>query len=124
MHLMVSFPEIRQVDDYSTGQVGDSGQVSEFSNQELTISGLSRRDFHQRTLGSLLTFSLLESLFGHQAFQEPVREVTAKWLAELNARAQDVKDRKLTQIEWQERLAHGLIKARRLSHKDAYQKFG
>ncbi len=65
---------------------------------------ISRRTFSKGTLGSLLTFSLLESLFCRDAFTREIKPVVAKWLSELNANAKDVKNRKLTQIEWQEQV--------------------
>jgi hypothetical protein len=65
---------------------------------------VSRRMFNQATMGSLLTFSLLESLFSKNAFSAEIEPLTAKWLADLNALGQDVKDRKLTQVEWQEQV--------------------
>ncbi len=68
------------------------------------MSNISRRSFTQGTLGSLLTFSLLESLFTHDAFAEPIKPLAEKWLAELNSYCQDVKNRKLTQVEWQQQV--------------------
>jgi len=72
---------------------------------------LSRRGFNQATLGSLLTFSLLESLFTNDAFTEEIKPVAAKWLSELNELSSDVKERKLTQIEWQQKVEELMAKA-------------
>jgi hypothetical protein len=71
----------------------------------------TRRMFNQTTLGSLLTFSLLESLFVSDAFSDEIKPVAAKWLADLNSLGLDVKSRKLTQIEWQEQVESLMDKA-------------
>lgn len=65
------------------------------------MNQISRRTFTQGTLGSLLTFSLLESLFNHDAFLDSIKPVTAKWITELNDLAASVKQQKLTQVQWQ-----------------------
>ena len=65
---------------------------------------LSRRAFHEGTLGSLLTFSLLESLFAGEAFAAEVKPITASWLASLNQLGQDIKGAKLTQLQWQDQV--------------------
>lgn len=75
------------------------------------MSNISRRSFNQGTLGSLLTFSLLESLFVKDAFAQEIKPLAAKWLADLNAIGQDIKNRKLTQIEWQEQVESLMAKA-------------
>ena len=65
------------------------------------MTQLSRRGFNQGTLSSLLTFSLLESLYAGDAFAAEIQPVTAKWLATLNQLGQDVKGKKLSQVQWQ-----------------------
>lgn len=61
----------------------------------------NRREFTQQTLASLVTFSLLETLFRHDAFAAPVKPVASQWLAQLNQLSLDVKGKKLGQVEWQ-----------------------
>lgn len=65
------------------------------------MNQISRRTFTHGTLGSLLTFSLLESLYSHDVFLDGIKPVTAKWIAELNDLAASVKQQKLTQVQWQ-----------------------
>lgn len=65
---------------------------------------MDRRDFGQRTLGSLLTFSLLETLFSSDALAESVKPIAAKWLAEVNRMSQDLKGQKLKQTDWQKQV--------------------
>ncbi len=62
---------------------------------------LSRRVFNEGTLGSLLTFSMLESLFLSDAFGAEVRPLTARWLTSLDQLGRDMKGQKLTQVQWQ-----------------------
>lgn len=62
---------------------------------------LNRREFAQGTLGTLLTYSLLESLSATDAIGDEVRPIAAKWLADLNATSQDLRDKELTQLQWQ-----------------------
>lgn len=65
---------------------------------------MDRRCFGKQTLGSLLTFSLLESVVATDALAESVRPIAAKWLKDLNDLSQEVKGRKLLQVEWQEQV--------------------
>lgn len=62
---------------------------------------LSRRQFGQQTLGALLTYSLLETLFSRDAFGDEVKLTAAKWLKDLNDLSQDVKGKSLKQVDWQ-----------------------
>lgn len=65
---------------------------------------LDRREFTKQTLGSLLTFSLFDTLFARDAFADAVKPVTTAWLKELNELGQEVKDQKLKQLEWQKKI--------------------
>jgi hypothetical protein len=68
------------------------------------MTTISRREFHQQTLGSLLIWSLLETLFSKDAFAEEIRPIAAKWLAELNSWSLDLKDQKLDPLQWQKQV--------------------
>jgi hypothetical protein len=61
----------------------------------------SRRTFTKQSLGSLLTFSLLETLFQADAFADSIKPITLKWLNDVNQLGQDLKGEKLKQTEWQ-----------------------
>jgi hypothetical protein len=65
---------------------------------------LTRREFQQQSLGALLTWTLLDTLFGRDAFGDEVRPIARKWLAELNALSQDLKDQKLDPLAWQKQV--------------------
>ncbi len=68
------------------------------------MSDTTRRDFHRTTLCSLVTFSLLETLFQHQLFADEIQPLAARWLAELNSMSADVKGQKISQLQWQEQV--------------------
>ncbi len=65
---------------------------------------MDRRDFAKQTLGSLLTFALLETVFHTDALAAAVKPIAAKWLADLNRISEDLKGQKLKQIEWQQQV--------------------
>lgn len=65
---------------------------------------LTRRMFSKQTLGSMLTFSLLETLFGNDLFANAIRPLTSKWVADLDALGRDVKGQKISQIDWQHKV--------------------
>lgn len=65
---------------------------------------LSRRQLGQQTLGSLLTYSLLETLFARGAFGAETKALASKWLKDLNDLGQDVKGKKFSQVEWQRKV--------------------
>ena len=75
--------------------------MNEKGNQ---MDNLSRRAFHHQTLSSLLTLSLLETLFSGDAFADAVKPIAAKWLAHVNEMCADLKDKKLEQRQWQEQV--------------------
>lgn len=64
----------------------------------------TRRSFCQQSIGSLLTYSLLETLFSSRAFAAEVEPIAAKWLAEINQWSVDLKGKKLQQVEWQSKV--------------------
>lgn len=68
------------------------------------MSAISRRSFTKQSLGSLLTFSLLETLFACDAFGKDVQPITAQWLKELNDLGVDLKNEALKQVVWQEKI--------------------
>lgn len=68
------------------------------------MSAVNRREFSQQTLASLVTLSLLETLFQRDAFGDEVKPIAAKWLADVNQMSLDVKGRKLKQVEWQKKV--------------------
>ncbi len=68
------------------------------------MQALSRREFAQQALGSVLTLSLLETLFRCDAFADDFKPATVKWLADVNQLGWDLKDKKLEQLEWQKKV--------------------
>lgn len=64
----------------------------------------TRRQFAHQTLGSLLTYSLLDSLFSTDAFADEVKPVAAKWLKELHDLSVQMKGQKVKQEDWQKQV--------------------
>jgi hypothetical protein len=64
----------------------------------------TRREFSQKALTSLLTFSLLDTLYVNDLFGDEIKPLTTKWVASLNDLARDVKDEKIKQLEWQKKV--------------------
>jgi hypothetical protein len=63
----------------------------------------SRRAFGKQALGSLLTFSLLETLLGQDLLADEIKPVTSKWLADVNQLGLDLKGEKVDQLVWQKK---------------------
>ncbi|WP_439629267.1 hypothetical protein [Gemmata sp.] len=64
----------------------------------------SRREFHSRLLGSAITFGLVEFLHTRNLFADAVKPTVDKWFGELTAMARDLKDGKLTDLEFQTKM--------------------
>jgi hypothetical protein len=65
---------------------------------------LTRRQFGQDTLASLVTYSLLDLLLAKGAFGGEMKTLAAKWIKDLNELSQDVKGKKFSQVEWQQKV--------------------
>lgn len=65
---------------------------------------LNRREFAVGTLGSLMSYSLLQTLFLRDAFCAEIKPEAVKWLKQVNDLAKDVKGQKLPQVEWQKQI--------------------
>lgn len=64
----------------------------------------SRRLFGQQALGSLLTFSLIDSLARYDLFAEEIKPLTLEWVKGIDDLCREVKDQKLKQTEWQTKI--------------------
>jgi len=62
---------------------------------------ITRRSFTTQTLGSLLTFSLLEMVFDRNLLADEVRPKATRWLADVNQLAADLKGESIDQRVWQ-----------------------
>lgn len=65
---------------------------------------VSRREFTQQSLGALLSYTLLETLFRCDAFADESKPATIKWLNDVNQLGWDVKERKIPQTDWQKKI--------------------
>ena len=60
-----------------------------------------RRGFGKQILGSLLTYSMLQTVLSSDALAQSVRPIAAKWLADVHQICGDLKGAKLKQVQWQ-----------------------
>ena len=67
---------------------------------------ITRRSFAHTTLGSLLTYSLLDTLVQEDVLGNEVAPIATKWLSQLQELGQDVKGKKISQLQWQESVEH------------------
>ncbi len=67
-------------------------------------TNLSRRSFGTQAIGSLLTFSLLETLFRHDLLADEIRPTAIRWLADVNQLGRDVKGQQIDQLTWQKKV--------------------
>jgi hypothetical protein len=65
---------------------------------------ISRRIFTQNMLGSLLTFSFVETLCKSDSLASPVKPVAHRWLVELHEMSRDLKQQKIKPLEWQNKI--------------------
>ena len=68
------------------------------------MSEISRREFTAQALGSLLSYSLLETVCRSEALAAEVQPIAARWIADLDQLAQDVRGQTLRQVEWQQKV--------------------
>ena len=68
------------------------------------MSTLNRREFSRATLGSLLTYSLLQTLSRSNAFADEIKPTVIAWLKLVNSLAEDVRDQKIKQVDWQKQV--------------------
>lgn len=71
----------------------------------------TRRAFNSQTLGSLLTFSLLETLCRYDLFAAEVRGDAIRWLADVNQLGQDLKGQAINQQAWQTKVEELMARA-------------
>ena len=64
----------------------------------------TRREFNSGLLGSLVTYSLIETLFQGELFADGIRPVIQQWMIDLNTLGQDLKGHKVKDTEFQAKL--------------------
>lgn len=64
----------------------------------------TRREFGTQMLGSLVAYSLIETLFHGDMFADGIRPVINQWIIDLNTLGQDLKGHKLTDLEFQAKM--------------------
>ena len=66
------------------------------------MSTINRRDFAKTTVGSLVTYSLLNTLFQQELFSAEIKPVAAQWIKDIHELGEDLKGTKLSQLQWKE----------------------
>lgn len=69
------------------------------------MENLSRRKFNASLLSSLFTFSLVETLCSNELIAKPVHTVAKDWLIEVEEASRAMKKQRLSQSEWQSKIA-------------------
>lgn len=64
----------------------------------------TRRRFTAEALSSLATFALFELISARDAVADPLKPTLARWLADVNQLARDLKGQKLEQTAWQAKI--------------------
>jgi hypothetical protein len=64
----------------------------------------TRRQFSASLLGSVMTFGLVELLWSRDLFADAVKPAVEAWLKELVAMTQDLRGRRLTDVEFQAKM--------------------
>jgi hypothetical protein len=62
---------------------------------------MNRRELIKSLLGTLASYSLLETLFTRDALAGPVRPAAGFWVRELNEMCRDLKGERITPVQWQ-----------------------
>ena len=63
------------------------------------MTELNRRDFAKGTVESLVTYSLLSTLFNNELFGSEIKPVAAQGLKDIHELGQVLKGKKLTQLQ-------------------------
>jgi len=66
---------------------------------------LNRRELIQSLLGTVASYSLLETLFTRDAFSSAVRPITDRWVKDLNEMSRDLRAGRITPVQWQAKTA-------------------
>lgn len=69
---------------------------------------MNRREFGQSLVNAIASYALLQTLFTREAFAQPVRPLTDRWVHDLQAMAMDLKSGSITPRMWQSQI-HNLF---------------
>jgi hypothetical protein len=64
----------------------------------------NRREFQSQLISSAMAFGLIELLWTRNLFAEPIKPTIDKWFLELTEMTRDLRDRKLTDLEFQAKM--------------------
>ena len=69
------------------------------------MNEISRREFTQALLGSMLTFSLVKGAHAADALSPAMRGATRQWVVDMEEATILMRNHRMTQVEWQEHVA-------------------
>jgi len=93
------------------GTVDSASSAVTLRARTMTAPSMSRRAFTQHALGSLLSYTLLETVFAGNLLADDRKAAALKWLNDVNQLGWDLKEHKLSQIEWQLKIEELYAKA-------------
>lgn len=64
----------------------------------------NRREFQARLIGSAMAYGLIELLWTRDLFADPIKPTIDKWFRELTEMTRDLRDRKLTDLQFQSKM--------------------
>jgi hypothetical protein len=62
---------------------------------------MNRRELIQSLLGTIASYSLLETLFARDAFADAVKPITGRWVKDLHEMCLDLRQSRITPVMWQ-----------------------
>ena len=65
---------------------------------------MTRRDLIKSLLGTVASYSLLETLFTRDALAGSVRPAVGAWVRELDTMSCDLKGQRITPVQWQAKI--------------------
>jgi hypothetical protein len=65
---------------------------------------MNRRNFTKDTLITLTSIAFLDMLFTNNLFAAPLKELSQKWLKELQVMCKDLKVNSINSVQWQEKI--------------------
>ena len=89
-------PEASGLASHPTGDLDREIQTAQYD--------LSRRAFGQGALGSLLAYTLIETLAARDAFGDNIKPIATQWLGSVNELGKSLKGGAITQQQWQSKV--------------------
>ena len=75
-----------------------------YAHTSISSNDMDRRTFNKNILGTVLSYSLLTSLFANEAISPALRPLTDHWAKVLNEYCKDLKQSSISPAKWQEQV--------------------